>query len=232
MSLFRTLLPLTAAALAGLLVLPAVDGAQDSKKDKSKDKTRKWANTWTDPEDKTIPVDYRFQGEYKGEGLGCQVIALDKGRFQAVVYPGGLPGDGWDGKNKILMDGKLTENKVIFESAGGKRTYKAKGFETFSATSKFPPVGQKKYGGTIDGETLAIETDDGKSPKLKKVSRKSKTLGRKPPRDAVILFDGSNKDEWIGGRLDESTKFLNTDGNDIRTKKKFNNYSIHLEFMT
>src|SRR5436190_2079245 len=78
----------------------------------------------------------------------------------------------------------------------GQRSYKARGFEKFSATSKFPPAGQKDYKGTINGETFSIETDDGKALTLKKVKRESKSLGKKPPEGAVVLFDGTNMDEW------------------------------------
>ena len=46
-----------------------------------------------------------------------------------------------------------------------------------------------------------------------------------------MLFDGSNKDEWTGGRVDAKTKLLNTDGKDIKTKRKFSNYRMHVEFM-
>ena len=46
-----------------------------------------------------------------------------------------------------------------------------------------------------------------------------------------MLFDGTNTDEWKGGRLDKSTGLLNTDGKDIVSKKKFNNYTAHVEFM-
>jgi hypothetical protein len=230
MAIWRTASPLLAAGLLAVALLPA-GGADETKKDKDKGKDKK-KQVWTDPEDSSLPADFAYQGEYKGQGYGCQVIALDEGRFQAVVYPGGLPGDGWDGKNKILMDGKLADEKVTFEPTKGKRSYKAQGWQTFSATSKFPPVGQKDFGGTLKGDTLAIETNDGKSLSLKKTIRKSKTLGAKPPEGAVVLFDGTNKDEWNGGEFDKKHKVINTKGNDVSTKKKFNSYTAHLEFMT
>src|SRR5215471_18094295 len=90
-------------------------------------------SVWTDPDDSTLPPDFKIQGEYVGTGsgeapgagkLGCQVIALGKGAFQAVVYPGGLPGAGWDGKNKVLLDGKVEDSKATFTPAKGKRSYK------------------------------------------------------------------------------------------------------------
>src|SRR5262249_15690734 len=106
-----------------------------------KDKDKKDKEVWTDAEDPTLPADFTFQGEYvgtiSGNKAGCQVMALGKGRFQAVIYPGGLPGDGWDGKNKALMDGKLSGEKVSFEPATGKKKYLAQKPEEFSATSKF-----------------------------------------------------------------------------------------------
>src|SRR5207248_3650625 len=108
---------------------------------------------WIDPHDPTLPVDFKIQGEYAGHHMGAQVIALGKGTFQAVVLPGGLPGDGWDGKNKILMDGKLEGDKVVFAPATGKRRYLAKSPEEFSATLKFPPVGQEAYSAFIQDFT-------------------------------------------------------------------------------
>lgn len=191
---------------------------------------------WTDPSDTTLPPDFRVQGEYVGEikdggKLGCQVIALGGGFFQAVVHPGGLPGDGWDGKNKILMDGKLDGDRAEFKPATGKRKYKTQKPEEFSATSKFPPTGQKDYSATISGDTMTGKTDDGKTFELKKTVRRSPTLGMKPPEGAVVLFDGTNTDEWKGGRLDKVTKYLNTDGHDITTKRKFSDYTVHCEFM-
>jgi hypothetical protein len=216
------------AALAALLVLPAL--AFDAFAQKKKE-------VWTNPADPTLPSDFKFQGEYATSAseptqLGCQVIALGAGHFQAVVYPGGLPGAGWNSKHKILMDGKLEGDRTTFTPATGKRRYKTQKPAEFSATSKFPPDGHKEYSATLAGETLSGKTDDGKTFELKKTIRKSPTRGLKPvDPGAIVLFDGSNTTEWTGGRLDEMTKLLNTDGRDIRTKRKFGNYTVHAEFM-
>ena len=58
-------------------------------------------------------ADYPLQGEYTGEikvdgnavRLGLQVIALGEHKFDAVAYPGGLPGDGWNGEEKFQASG-------------------------------------------------------------------------------------------------------------------------------
>jgi hypothetical protein len=191
---------------------------------------------WTDPNDTSLPADFKIQGEYVGElagggKVGVQVIALGNGAFQAIVLPGGLPGDGWDGKDKSLMDGKLDGTKATFTPTTGSRQYLAQDLTKFSATSKFPPTGQKDYTGTGDGETLSLTGEAEKASNLKKVVRKSPTTGAKAPEGAIVLFDGKNTDEWNGGRLDKETGFLNTDGKDIVSKRKFNNYTAHLEFL-
>jgi hypothetical protein len=193
-------------------------------------------DVWTDPQDSTLPPDFKFQGEYVGavpggSKLGCQVIALGKGTFQAIVLPGGLPGAGWDGKDKILMDGRLEGDQLTFKPPTGKKKYLAQSPEEFSATSKFPPAGQKDYSATVRGDTLVGRTDAGQSFELKKTIRTSPTAGLKAPQGGLVLFDGSNTEEWKGGRLDKATGFLNTDGKDILSKRKFNNYTLHVEFL-
>lgn len=189
-----------------------------------------FAGTYTSIEDPQLPEDFKFQGEYSNDNMGAQVIGLDKGAFHVVLYPGGLPGAGWDGKNRSLLHGNLNGKQVKLSPASGKRKYLAGPTEQFSATREFPPQGHQSYEGSIKGGQLTVKRD-AKTHVLLKTIRKSPTLNKKPPKGAIILFDGSNKKDWQGGRLDESTKLLNTDGKDIRSVRKFSNYILHLEFM-
>ena len=186
--------------------------------------------TYTSAQDSKLPKDFKYQGEYTTHNMGAQVISLGKGNFQVIVYLGGLPGKGWDGNNRSLIDGKLIGEKVKLTPATGNRKYLATPADQFSATRKFPPNGHQMYHGTISDKNLFISTGTN-STRLKKIVRKSPTLGKAPPLGAIVLFDGSNKQEFQGGRLDDSTKLLNTDGKDIRTVRKFSNYRLHLEFM-
>ena len=97
------------AAIASLLTLPAK--AQD---------------TFLTIDD--AGPDYAIQGEYVGdiqrEGnaikIGLQVVALGNHKFDAVVYPGGLPGDGWIGGEKERAQGETIdgETKIVSDQRG------------------------------------------------------------------------------------------------------------------
>ena len=63
---------------------------------------KSFPGTYTNSNDSEIPLDFKFQGEYKNKNYGAQVISLDQGSFQGVLYAGGLPGQGWDGKSRSL----------------------------------------------------------------------------------------------------------------------------------
>ncbi|MDP7012199.1 MAG: DUF1080 domain-containing protein [Verrucomicrobiota bacterium] len=191
---------------------------------------------WTDAKDKTLPLDFQIQGEYVGElscgcDFGAQVIALGGGQFQAVLYPGGLPGASWErGDKRSLLAGKLEAGKAVFTVAEGKRRYLAGSAGQFSATGKFPPDGHKTASATIlKGKMTGMFGK--KKFELERTERRSPTMGSKPPKGAIVLFDGAGKDEWQDGRVDEKTKLLNTDGRDIKTKRKFSNYTMHVEFL-
>jgi hypothetical protein len=197
---------------------------------------KKFPGAWTDRDDKTLPEDFTLQGEFTGEfkgggKLGAQIIALGKSAFQAVLLPGGLPGDGWDGKQKILMDGKREGDKAHFVPTAGKRRYIAPKIEEFSATSKFPPPGQKNFSASLVGAGLTGVSEDGQAFVLKKTERKSPSQSLKPPPGAVVLFDGQSTTAFNRGRLDDKRGILHTDGADVVSKREFNHFTLHVEFM-
>jgi hypothetical protein len=167
---------------------------------------------------KTAGVEYELQGEYVGdcetsEGkrkLGIQVIALGKQQFRAAAYLGGLPGDGWSaGGEKYVGEGELKGKEVRFNPTS------ANSQEDTSAILR-------------DGKIIVMRD---KSPigELKKVDRKSPTLGVRPPKDAIVLFDGAGVDEWENGRLVDG-KLLGATG--AASKQKFGDHSLHIEFRT
>src|SRR5262245_13574621 len=152
--------------------------------------------------------DFLIQGEFNGtkdEGpdkrLGAQVIALGKGAFRAVLLPGGLPGSGWDAKTRIEIEGQRERDKAICKSADG--------------------------GATIQETTLSGHHAKLGKFELRKVTRKSATLGAKPPATAIVLFDGSNADEFVNGHMDDR-KLLESGP---RSKRQFTNFMMHLEFL-
>lgn len=224
------IITLTLTGSLGFTLLDAPAQTGDKKTETKKGEKKK--EVWTDASDPTLPADFKFQGEYAFAGGACQVIALGNGAFQGVLYDGGLPGKGWDGKHRGLINGRLDGNKVAFTPilSTEKRKYIAQSPLEFSATAKFPPSGHgTEATAEIIGDVLSVKGP--KTVELKKTIRKSDTLGAKPPEGAVVLFDGSDTKEWNGGRLDKKTGFLNTDGSDITTKRKFNDYTAHVEFL-
>jgi hypothetical protein len=163
---------------------------------------------YTDPT--KTDADFPHQGEYAGEvtkdgetiKFGVQIIALGKGKFHAVAYHGGLPGDGWDKSDKIEADGELKDGSVSFKSDMGS--------------------------GTIKDGTMVISDKDGNEvAKLKKVTRESPTLGAKAPEGAIVLFDGTKADAFEGGKIEDG---LLCQG--VTSKQKFGSHKLHLEFRT
>lgn len=159
-----------------------------------------------DPE--KTDADFPVQGEYVGEikadndtlKIGAQIIALGGGKFTGVGYIGGLPGDGWNQTDKVEIDG---------EGKDGVATFKKD-----DVTS------------TIKDGVLTVEAGGVKLGELKRVLRKSSTLGAKPPEGATVLFDGKNADEWEGGKVDNGLLVQGT-----TSKRKFGSHKIHIEFL-
>ena len=185
------------AALSIVILLIGLSGLGLAQK---KEKPR----AYTDP-GKT-DADFPFQGEYSGpadkKAFGVQVVALGNGEFDYVIYPGGLPGDGWDGDKANRKKGKAkrSDDHVIGKSAEG-------------------------HGIVINGEKLKLTSGE-KSVELAKIVRKSPTLGAKPPKNAKELFDGKSADHFKNGKITEDGLLMQG----VTSKNLFQRCRIHIEF--
>lgn len=200
--------PLVAGLFAaGIALCTGLPGATAQPKKKER-------VAFADPKAVAQDPDFAIQGEYEGEGnygeakprkFGIQLVARGGGQFAGKLYQGGLPGAGWDGKQPMAFAAERTgEGKAALKSEKG------------------PVIGE-----LADG----VAKLTGAAPiACKKVERKSKTLGQKPPEGAVVLF--GNPDDvkkWDGGKVTELSdgKFL---GVGEKSKEKFGAFKAHIEF--
>jgi hypothetical protein len=151
--------------------------------------------------------DFAIQGEYVGEvgnhRWGAQVVALGDGKFDVVGFQGGLPGEGWKRDEKTSRgSGERKGDRVELTGDG--------------------------WTGFISSGVLTIAHGDAKQ-EMKKVDRKSPTLGMQPPQGALILFDGSSADQFEKGQIIEGN-LLGATG--CVSKHKFGDHALHVEFRT
>ncbi|MEX2215695.1 MAG: DUF1080 domain-containing protein [Phycisphaeraceae bacterium] len=163
-------------------------------------------DVYTDPKD--AGPSYALQGEYEGKfgeaKMGAQIVALGDDKFDLVLYHGGLPGDAGGGWKK--GDKR--------EKASGAL---AEGVVTFKGEAS--PV-LKEGSLTFDRGVL------------KKIERKSPTLGAKPPQGAVVLFDGKTND-FINGETTEDGYLMALGKGGQKSKYQFKkSFAFHLEFRT
>jgi hypothetical protein len=120
--------------------------------------------------------DFTSQGEYLGVvqtgpnagKAGLQVVALGEGKFEAVLLRGGLPGNGY-----------------VLKSASGKFSGERDGDQVILAEQSSAPPRRIALSGSF------ARVEDGRGQpigQLKKVLRKSPTLGAAPAAEANVLF--------------------------------------------
>lgn len=159
-------------------------------------------------------ADFRFVGEYVGAvtspigglwtttPIGLQVVSIGGGRFEATEYLGGLPGAGWDGHDKAVLPGQRD--------------------------GEFVRIDARPVGVTLDGVTGRVGLP-GRSPAyglLTRINRASPTLGMRPPREAIVLFDGSGTDWFSSATMTEDG--LLAQG--AETKDAWSDFTLHVEF--
>lgn len=178
------------------------------------DDKKKSKKTWTDPDiASTEEPCFLIQGEYgvakKGQAHAIQVVALGGNKLDAYILEGGFPGLGF------------TKDKKRFKIAG----------ELNDAVANFS--GKDKEGtaftGVISKGIFTLKKGDATVGTFPRVKRTSPTVGKKAPKGAVILFDGSDDKAWNKDNVVENGLLKN---NDISTIKPFDSYHLHLEFRT
>jgi Domain of Unknown Function (DUF1080) len=158
--------------------------------------------------------DFADQGEYAGQvferqgnnwlsrPFGLQVAAQGNGQFLAMLYPGGLPGAGWERSERLPLAGSRTDTAVELQGDG---TY----VTIASGTAKLASTSRQLLG------------------ELRKVYRTSPTLRQRPPAGAIVLFDGGDT-----GRLEKARttpEGLLQEGAQFATPCR--DLTLHLEFL-
>ena len=154
--------------------------------------------------------DFKIQGEYTGETaegdrIGLNIIALGDGKFRAVGFEGGLPGDGWTKENP--------KHQFAVTTKDGMMVFKEKDGSEYTAEFR-----DGKLVSFLDGQPFST---------FKKVTRKSPTIGSKPPKGAVVLFDGTDAKKFKPGKISED-KLLIQGANSIQ---RFQSHKLHIEFL-
>jgi len=183
-----------------------------------------------------------FMGDWQGQWelndgsdsgpLVAQVIALGKGQYQARVLASFdarvdpyivLQGRQEDSKVRLSGHSKLRNDAVDLDAQavieGDKMTSTFKGRQEGDG---------QEYPGKFS---------------LSKTVRLWPTLGAKPPRGAIVLFDGKNFDQWrpaekkpgqdsVQWKLAEGAMEVKPGTGSIITKREFTDLKLHLEFRT
>jgi hypothetical protein len=165
----------------------------------------------------------RWTGDDFGDGsVSFQIIAEGKGEYRAVVSadigdPGLIRGEmrGRGENGKASLKGKIdagTQNGGVYLLTG--------------------EISEGKFTGRFSGDG-----SEG-SLELKRVLKGSPTLGAKPSKGAIILFDGKDYSQWVGDKDVPNPwkpvgNAMEVRGGSIWTKRQdFVDFDLHLEFCT
>ncbi len=196
------------APVISCLLLTIVIAAPSRAADPPKDKNKK---TFLDPVE--AGLDYALQGEWSGPArvapwgflhCGLQVVAGGDGKFEAVLYRGGLPGAGWDAKTRLKFKGQSNAQKILWLETDELK---------IAVTS---------------GNATVFDVYGNVAGTLRKTQRISPTMGLLPSSNAVVLFNGQKTNELKGAKLTDDKLLLAG----VLTKMPVGDFRLHLEFRT
>ncbi len=172
----------------------------------------------------------------------AQVIALNDGTYEARI----LNRFEESGRPFSTIPGKKVGDKVMFAGSVAKGSFtlleedKKTSMSFWAGSMKGKKFSCHQYSVTDDG---AVSGSRGDSFEMKKVVRLSPELGRKAPKNAVVLLgkDTQNLDDWA--RIDHDKRppskwkllengVMEVHGGDSITKREFGSFKLHLEFKT
>lgn len=148
--------------------------------------------------------DFAYQGEYAAPGWGLQVVAGGGGKFDAALYQGGLPGNGWNKQPPARLTGQVEQGAV-------------------------PLTGDVPYSLVVHPSHADwLDRSGRRIGRLIRWSRVSRTMGLRAPAGAKVLFDGTSANMFQKGKLTEDGLLqMGT-----MTKDKVGDFRLHLEFRT
>ncbi|RPI84758.1 MAG: DUF1080 domain-containing protein, partial [Planctomycetaceae bacterium] len=153
-----------------------------------------------------------FHGEYVGyltSPAGClartglQIVPLGEGRFQAVEFRGGLPGNRGELKPAIPSTGEIQAGLAVL--SGDDRVYSSNGWQVTVTDAAGRPLGT-----------------------LGRVRRASRFLGACPPQCGIVLFNGRETSELHNTRI--TADGLLQVG--CETTRSYRDFLLHVEFRT
>ena len=103
-------------------------------------------------------------------------------------------------------------------------------FETAAADKTLPGYSDTPV---IPGQKWRVHDANRPRPKVVEVGL-SKTLGAKPPKGAVVLFDGTDMSQWSHNKwkVEKGYMEVTRGSGQLNSKKKFGSIKLHLEFAT
>jgi hypothetical protein len=155
-------------------------------------------------------LDQAMLGEFAGpvttapnkyQPLALQIRPMGNDRFEALQYTGGLPGEHTHRRQSVALIGKRSGDFLVL-SGGPWAIFVEK------------------------DHCLLLDREGQRVGRLERVVRTSPTEGAPPPKDAIVLFDGSGTDQFSKASMTEDGLLMQ--GADV--KQMFQDFNLHLEF--
>ncbi|WP_231742845.1 3-keto-disaccharide hydrolase [Stieleria varia] len=140
-------------------------------------------------------------GENQYEPLALQIRPIGGDQFEAISFWGGLPGQEKHKPEMTKMIGIRSGDYVVL-SGGPWAIFVEK------------------------DHCLIVDRKGDKLGHLDRVERQSPTLGATPPAGALVLFDGTNVDQFVGARMTDDGLLM--EGAEIRPMLQ--DFNMHVEF--